>query len=56
MMLVQVLDMSVGGSHEWRSVASMSTRRSSVGVGVLQVGRAASSPGHLVYSSHRFIT
>ena len=29
--------MSVGGTHEWRSIASMSTRRSSVGVGVLQV-------------------
>ena len=33
----KVLDMSVGGTHEWRSIASMSTRRSSVGVGVLQV-------------------
>jgi hypothetical protein len=32
---LQVLDMSVNGSHEWRSIASMSTRRSSVGVGVL---------------------
>ena len=35
--LSKVLDMSVGGTHEWRSIASMSTRRSSVGVGVLQV-------------------
>ena len=35
--LVQVLDMTVSGSHEWRTIASMSTRRSSVGVGVLQV-------------------
>ena len=29
--------MTVSGSHEWRTIASMSTRRSSVGVGVLQV-------------------
>ena len=36
-MCQKVLDMSVGGTHEWRSIASMSTRRSSVGVGVLQV-------------------
>ena len=27
--------MSVSGSQEWRQIASMSTRRSSVGVGVL---------------------
>ena len=27
--------MTVSGSHEWRSIAPMSTRRSSVGVGVL---------------------
>jgi hypothetical protein len=33
--MFQALDMSVNGSHEWRSIASMSTRRSSVGVGVL---------------------
>ena len=29
----EVLDMSVAGSQEWRTIASMSTRRSSVGVG-----------------------
>ena len=30
-----MLDISVSGSQEWRPIASMSTRRSSVGVGVL---------------------
>ena len=31
----EALDMSVSGTHEWRTIACMSTRRSSVGVGVL---------------------
>ena len=38
--------MTVSGSHEWRSIAPMSTRRSSVGVGVL---------GGLIYAVGRTI-
>ena len=38
--------MTVTGSHEWRSIAPMSTRRSSVGVGVL---------GGLIYAVGRNI-